>query len=342
MDSVTQIALGATVGEVTLGKKIGNKAILWGGLIGLLPDLDVLIPLGDAVKDFTYHRSASHSLFVLTLLTPFMVWLILKIHPKTADFRNRWIALVFLAFTTHILLDSFTVYGTQVFWPMTTPPVMWSTIFIIDPIYSLPLLIGVIAALKMSRNTSRGHTFAKIGLALSSLYLVWTIGVKSHVGQVAKESLEQQNISHNQILTLAAPFNTMLWRVLVMDNENYYEGFYSIFDKDRDIDFKAYPNQKKLLDSLQEHWPVARLQWFTHDNYAVEQMENDIVIKDLRMGFEPTYIFQFKIGEMVQGETVPTKSVQVNPELDLSALFWVWNRIWEEPSAETLSVVSAD
>jgi inner membrane protein len=124
MDSLTQIALGAAVGEVALGRKIGNRAVLWGGICGMFPDLDVVIPLGDAVKDFTYHRSASHSLFVLTLLTPFFVWMIIKLHPKTNHYRNRLVALVFLAFTTHILLDCFTVYGTQAFWPLPIPPIM--------------------------------------------------------------------------------------------------------------------------------------------------------------------------------------------------------------------------
>ncbi len=332
MDSVTQIALGAAIGEATLGKKIGNRAVLWGAFCGMFPDLDVLIPLGDAVKDFTYHRSASHSLFVLTLLTPLFVWLILKLNPKTIQYRKRWITLVFLAFTTHILLDCLTVYGTQIFWPLQTPPVMWSTVFIIDPVYSLPLITGVLFALVLSRNKLTGHTLNKIGLGLSSLYLVWTIGVKAHVGGIAKETLNLQNISHNQVLTIAAPFNTLLWRVLVMDDDKYYEGFYSIFDENRRVNFQQYPIQKQLLDSLQDHWPVKRLQWFTHNNYAVEQIHNDIVIKDLRMGFEPVYVFQFKVGEIKEGNIIPTKSSEVEPEFDLSQLRPVWDRIWTEPS----------
>ena len=90
MDSLTQLALGAAVGEATLGRRVGNRALAWGAVCGTLPDLDVFIPLGDAVRDFTYHRSASHSLFVLTLLTPVLVWLILKLHPDTLAERRRW------------------------------------------------------------------------------------------------------------------------------------------------------------------------------------------------------------------------------------------------------------
>ncbi len=88
MDSVTQIALGAAVGEAVLGRKIGNRAMLWGAIAGTLPDLDVFVPLGDAVKDFTYHRSASHSLLMLALATPLLVWLINRIHPSLREHRS--------------------------------------------------------------------------------------------------------------------------------------------------------------------------------------------------------------------------------------------------------------
>lgn len=59
MDTVTQIGLGAAAGEAVLGRQVGRRALLWGGICGLLPDLDVLVPLGDAVRDFTYDRGAS-------------------------------------------------------------------------------------------------------------------------------------------------------------------------------------------------------------------------------------------------------------------------------------------
>ncbi len=95
MDSLTQLTLGAAVGEAVLGRQVGHRAALWGALLGTLPDLDVLVPLGDAVRDFTYHRGASHSLFVPAALTPLVVWLILKIHPQIRPLRGRWAVLVY-------------------------------------------------------------------------------------------------------------------------------------------------------------------------------------------------------------------------------------------------------
>ena len=113
MDSVTQLVLGAAVGEATLGRKIGNRALLWGAALGTLPDLDVFIPLGDVVSDFTYHRSASHSLFMLALLTPLLAWVATRIHPDTRALFKRWMLAIYLIFVTHVLLDSLTAYGRR-------------------------------------------------------------------------------------------------------------------------------------------------------------------------------------------------------------------------------------
>jgi inner membrane protein len=328
MDSVTQIALGAAIGEATLGRRIGNRAILWGGLCGLFPDLDLLIPFDNAVKTFTYHRGFSHSLFVLTALTPVFVWLILKMHPGTREYRTRWFALVFLALVTHVLLDGLTVYGTQMLWPLSTPPVMWSTLFIIDPVYSIPLIGGVLAAAIMSRKGGRGHRFNTFCLILSTLYLAWSIGAKLHVDDTVKDALSRQNIEYQSILTVPTPFNTVLWRVLVMDDRGYYEGFYSLLDNSETIRFNHHPSDEQLLDGLADHWPVQRLRWFTHGFYSVQQRDRAIIIKDLRMGFEPTYFFQFKVGEMGNPHSIPTEGERIRVERGLERLQWVWKRIW--------------
>ncbi len=316
------------MGEAVLGRRIGNRAILWGGLCGLFPDLDVLIPFGDAVKNFTYHRGFSHSVFVLSALTPLVVWLILKRHPGTREHRNRWFVLAFLAFITHILLDCLTVYGTQILWPLPTPPVMWSTIFIIDPLYSIPLIAGVVAALTMSRKAVRGHSFNTVCLTLSTLYLVWSIGAKLYIDQDVRRSLSQQSIAYRNFLTVPAPFNTLLWRVLVMDDHGYHEGFRSLLDNTSEIRFKHYPSDETLLDGLGEHWPVSRLQWFTHGFYSVQKRQHAIVITDLRMGLEPYYVFQFKIAEIGNPHPFPTKSVRIRSERRIKRLNWIWQRIW--------------
>lgn len=335
MDSVTQLLLGAAVGEAALGRKVGHKAIAWGAVCGTLPDLDVFIPLGDAVRDFTYHRGPSHSLFVLAALTPLIVWLIRKLHPGAAAHRTGWYALVYLVFATHVLLDSFTVYGTQIFWPLVSTPMTWSTIFIIDPAYTVPLLLGVTAALA-ARRQAWGYRANAAGLALSSLYLAWSLGAKLYVEDVARDALAGQGIEAERLLTTPTPFNTVLWRaVAVAADGDYYEGYYSLFDRGAPIPWQQHDSAPELLAGIADEWAVQRLQWFTKGFYRVDREGDAIVITDLRMGLEPDYAFSFKVGEISNPHAVAEHPPQrVRRERPLEAVRWVWTRIWQpEPSA---------
>ncbi len=329
MDTVTQIALGAAVAEVTIGRKVGNKAILWGAIAGTLPDLDVFVPLGGAVRDFTYHRSATHSLFLLALAAPLLAWLITKIHPGTREHRGRWTLAILLVLLTHPLLDSFTAYGTQILWPISETPVAWSTIFIIDPLYTLPLLIGVIAALVMTREIDRGHRLARYGLIASTAYLAWTVAAKFVVDGRIEAALERQGIAYERIFTVPAPFNSLLWRAVVRDGDGYYEAYYSILDGVVEPRFNYFPSDEALVAGLEGHWPVARLKWFSKGFYSVRRIGDAIVISDLRMGVEPNYVFRFKVGETGNPHPRPTVPEQLTPVRDWDLLPRVWQRIWD-------------
>ena len=333
MDSITQMALGAAIGEAALGRKVGNRAIAWGAVAGTLPDLDVFVPLGDVVRDFTYHRSASHSLFMLALATPLLVWAITRIHADTRRYWRGWALAVYGVFVTHVLLDSLTSYGTQIFWPISTTPISLSSIFIIDPLYTVPLLAGVVAALAMSRESPRGHRLNRLGLVVSTLYLGWTMAAKAVVDDRFETALEQQGIAYRAMFTTPAPFNTVLWRAVVMDGKGYYEGYYSLLDGAAEIDFQRYPSDEALLTSIEDYWPVRRLMWFSRGFYSVRDVDGDIVISDLRMGIEPNYVFRFKVGEIGNPHGKPATPELLPASRDFSQLPLLWERIWD-PSVE--------
>jgi len=327
VDSLTQLVLGASVGEAVLGQRVGRKAALWGAVCGTLPDLDVLIPFGDPVADFTYHRSFSHSLIVLTLLTPLVAWLIRRVHPADAHHRMGWLLLVFLAFVTHVLLDSCTIYGTQIFWPVDPTPMTWGTVFIIDPAFTVPLIVGLLAVVLFRRRPLRGYRVNAAMLALATLYLAWSFGAKHYAQGVAREALVARGIAYDRIVTLASPFNTVLWRIVAMGDYGYHVGWYSLLDPERDVVFEAYPSESQLLVGLQDHWPVTRLQWFTKGFYRVSELDGAVVITDLRMGIEGSYVFRFKVGEVGNPRTVPAPAEMLPSELDTSRLPWLWARL---------------
>ena len=312
-----------------MGRKVGYRALMWGGICGTIPDLDVFIPLGDAVSDFTYHRSASHSLFVLAAITPLVAWVIVRIHSDTGKYFKRWCLLVYLVFATHVLLDSFTAYGTQIFWPISSKPMTWSTIFIIDPLYTIPLLAGVIAALTMTRDRNYGRRINQAGLIISTVYLGWTIAAKAHVEHTVLKSLQSQTIPYKEVFTTPAPFNTLLWRAVVMNETGYYEGFYSVLDEDKRIKFTQYDSDENLLKGIEDYWPVQRLKWFSKGFYAVEKERGAIVISDLRMGVASSYVFRFKVGEISNPHAVPVNPTRLKAIRDMDQLRWLWRRIWD-------------
>ena len=310
MDSVTQIALGSALGTALLGRKVGWRATMWGAICGTVPDLDVFISMGDAVADFTYHRSFSHSLFVLAALTPLFVWLILKIHPQTRELRFRWGITIYTVFATHVLLDSLTVYGTQIFWPLSKYPVSIGSVFIIDPAYTLPLVVGVLIALVL-RHSTKGYRANLIGLILSTLYLAWGLGAQAYVQNLAHATLAKQELGYQRLLAQPTPFNSILWRVVAVSEDHYRVGYYSLLDESPHIETVRINSAPELLDGLQSHWPVQRLKWFTHGFYSVGSEEGAVVISDLRMGVEPDFAFRFKVAEMANPHPIPRPSTRM-------------------------------
>ncbi|HRO28718.1 MAG TPA: metal-dependent hydrolase, partial [Luteimonas sp.] len=210
MDSVTQILLGASVAGAVVPATHRRAALLAGAALGTLPDLDS-IPIrlftDDPVALMTLHRGFSHSLFVLPLLA-WLIWAFYRSRGgRVAQAPARWFWAIQLALVTHPLLDAFTVYGTQLLWPLATPPVMWSSVFIIDPGYTLWLLLGVaVAVLAGPRLPAKRALVA--GLALSTVYLGWSLVAKTLVEREAERSLAALGLKDAPRFSVPMPFNT--------------------------------------------------------------------------------------------------------------------------------------
>ena len=147
MDSLTQAALGAAVGEAILGKKIGHKAAILGAIGGTIPDLDVfLTPFFTPFQNISIHRGYSHSILFCILGAFLFAYILSKIKwTKEQSYWRLWL-FSFYALFTHVLLDTFTSFGTQLFLPFTNWRVSFDSISIIDPVYTIPLLLGVLGS----------------------------------------------------------------------------------------------------------------------------------------------------------------------------------------------------
>jgi len=325
MDSLSQAALGAAIGLAVMGRRTRPwKAAAVGALVATLPDLDAFYDHGDPISNMTYHRANSHALFWQTVASLPIAVVAAKGLREMHDFWRWWLT-VWLALVTHALLDWTTVYGTQLLLPFTDTPFAIGSMFIIDPLYTLPLLIGIALALRWT--DSRGWRWNAAGLIVSTAYLGWSIVAQQHVKGIAEDELRAQGHQVERLLVTPAPLNTILWRVVAMTPQGYLEGFHSLLDRERKIAFESFPRGEDLYDKLRGNWHVDRVAWFSRGFFKVSEREGRAIITDLRMGQEPTYSFNFIVAER-QSPTftfVTPRAFRDFPDIG-AALNWLWRR----------------
>ena len=331
MDSLTQIVLGAAVGEAVLGKKVGNKAPLFGAIAGTIPDLDILARFFvDTVTATEWHRGFSHSIFFAVLFAPVFGGLVWKLLPKKEASWREWSQLFFWGLFTHPILDAFTTWGTQLFWPFKTR-LAFQSIFVIDPLYTLPLLLFLILAMRQKRTSPKRIRYNTLGLIVSSTYLVLTLVLKELATAVFVENLEEQGISYERMSTRPTPFNTVLWTANIDTKDAYLIGNYSFFDFGQ-IQFKSYPKNHDFLGSLATNDKVARLIAITEGWYTITKEEKGLFFNDLRFGLmsmeehETKFAFSYELYQSKMG-----LKVIETPKMpgDANALFAaLWGRIW--------------
>ncbi|MEN7548512.1 metal-dependent hydrolase [Rapidithrix thailandica] len=285
MDSLTQIVLGASVGEAVCGRKIGNKALLWGAIAGTIPDLDVIANnFLDVVGQLSFHRSITHSFLFAIFAAPLFGWLLHKIYPKSqATFRD-WSWLFFWGFVTHSLLDCFTTWGTQLFYPFSREGIAFYTVFVVDPFYTLPFLILVISVLFFKRSHPKRSFLNWTGIALSSGYLLFAVVSKQMANRVFEKNLSEQGIAYSDYISKPTPLNALLWAITVETQEGYYTGFYSLLDANDQVKFTFSPKNHQLLQPYLGNPKVQRLLEVTKGYYTVQEAPEGYYINDLRFG----------------------------------------------------------
>ncbi|MBD3257273.1 metal-dependent hydrolase [candidate division GN15 bacterium] len=333
MDSITQLTLGAAVGEAVLGEKVGRRAMLWGAVVGTVPDLDVAFyPLMDEIAQLSWHRGISHSLLLSVALAPAFGWVLHRINKRRGS-TKQWTALSAACLLSAVLLDCFTVYGTQIFQPFSNYQVGFNSISIIDPIYTVPLLVAVITVLFLWRKPAMAKKVILAGLIVSTAYLGASLGIKAHVTSVFVSSLERQGYQYERLMTTPTLFNTVLWRATAEQQDQYVVGYYSLFDARSDISFRTILRNDQLLSDIRDSRAVQRLQWFSNGWYRVQrQSDSSLLFSDLRFGEvytsseqDGTFVFTWRL-TTVDGEVQMT---QLDPQIDDPgrAIGFLWNRL---------------
>ena len=280
MDSITQAALGAAIGHVILAKKIGGKGAILGAVVATIPDLDIiLLPFFDDVQRISVHRGFSHSI-VFSFIGALLIAFILSRIKWTAK-MNFWKLSLFswLALFTHMLLDAFTAYGTQLFLPFSDYRVSFDSVNIVDPVYTVPLLLGVIIGLYYSNKGQRSNA-NNIGLIVSTVYLLFTLGHKVHVGKNIKSDLSEQSINYASLRTIPVGIGNVNWYGVAKSQDSLFLGKYSDLDHNH-IEFHSFPINNSLLDRVDKRL-ADKLKWFSQDYYTVAEYDGKIRLYNLQ------------------------------------------------------------
>jgi inner membrane protein len=281
MDSFTQIVLGIATAEFVAGKKLQNKTFLYGAILGTIPDLDIIIgKFMSDVDGVAIHRGLSHSLLFFMFLAPLIAWLVTKIEKGKINYKSAFL-MTFWCLTTHVFLDIFTSWGTQVLWPFEYR-FAFKTIFVIDPLYTIPLLISLIYVWKNKEQLVRKKHLYR-GLWISSSYLLLTCILKLVALNKFEKALEKQKITYQELIVKPTAFNTILWNANIATTDGYFLGDYSFLDS-QPISFTFYARNKGLEKEVQYVEDFQKLKQISEGWYLVTENNHNLYFNDLRFG----------------------------------------------------------
>jgi len=301
MDPISQASLGASLSQsFTSDKSKQRSALLIGALAGMAPDLDVLIRSAEnPILFLEFHRQFTHSL-VFIPVGAFICALIFYPLMTSKWFQNKWpeaqlsffqiYLFAFLGYATHGLLDACTSYGTQLLWPFSTERFAWNTVSIIDPLFTLPVLVLVLLA--AYRKNAR---YARFAFAYAVIFLSLGI-IQHHRAQAAVFQLAKQRGHQVERVQVKPSFaNRHVWKTIyeydgryyvdavrLLLNTEYITGT-SVQKLDVKRDFPWLP-----VDSQQAK-DIERFRWFS-DGYLAVSRRNSNLIMDVRYSYLPNRI----------------------------------------------------
>jgi inner membrane protein len=298
MDSVSQAVLGAAIGEVMLGKKIGGKGALLGAIVATIPDLDVALYLFYSKLDMlSIHRGLSHSILFSVVGAFLIAFILRKISWSKAIAFKTSLLFAWLCLITHMLLDTFTAYGTQLFLPFSNKRLGFDSINVVDPFYTVPLIIGLILSVLIFKSRPSRSTFNRYGLIISSLYLAFTLVNKENVKSEVSDTFSEAKIEYNDLLTMPVGIANLNWYGVAKGQDSLYMVKHELFSDESET-IHAFPIHDEYLDEVDPDL-AEQMRWFAKGFYTVEKVDDKIRFYNLQVDMR---------GVTMDGDTkAPTK-----------------------------------
>ena len=285
MDSLTHIVLGACIGEVIAGKKLGKKAMFIGAIANSLPDIDILAsPFLDHAADLLFHRGITHSFLFLVLVSPLLAWGSGKVFVKAGLTFRHWLFFWGLEIFVHLLIDSFTAYGTGWFEPFSHARVSFNAVFVLDPLYTICTLVAFIVLLVLKKSSARRIKWAWFGIIPCAVYIMYCFVNKQIIESKVQAAFATNHITPKKYFTTPTPINNLLWYIVAATDSGYYVGYRSVLDKTEGISFRHVAQNDTLLAQATDKITVQKLKRFSQGYYCAEMQGDSLFFSDMRFG----------------------------------------------------------
>ena len=292
MDPFTQGIVGVTASQSISQKKHFKIASIIGLLAGLAPDIDIFIKSNnDPLLFLEYHRHFTHSLFFIPFGSLACAYVFYHIFTKHYDLSFRYTYIYsFIGYATHGIIDAFTSYGTQLYWPFSNERVAWNTISVIDPIFTIPIAVFVLVAL-----TTKKKLFTYTAL-------FWIVSYQSiayhqkYRAETIMSDFAQREYKHVQNVVAKPSFgNIIVWKVIHTTKDKYHVNAVRL-----GLDTKIIPgesinkldinNDFKWLDvNSQQGRDLERFRWFSNNYLGIDKVNRNIIY-DVRFSSLPNEV----------------------------------------------------
>ena len=286
MDPLTQGLLGASFGQALYGRALGRKALVWGALVGMAPDLDVVANPVSPMAEWLWHRGPTHALWFGPAVGPAIGWLLWKW--KGGRLRD-WVGLAIVSLLTHPLLDVFTTYGTQLLAPFSRQRFAFDAVAILDPAYSLVLALGLALGLWRGVGTATARRAAWAALAVSSAYIGLGLVVNDRAEEIARRQLAAEGVREARVSAYPTLFQLPFRRVVARSGDEVRVGWLSLLAP-RPIAWEPFEAARGPAVEAARLTDEARIfEWFAMGEATprVEATADGAVVEmdDLRFGF---------------------------------------------------------
>ncbi len=334
MDSLTHTLLGACLGQVLAGKKIGKKAMLWGAVANNIPDIDVFTSTWMSQADgLMAHRGFTHSILFALIVSPLLAFLFTRWYKKATMTFTDWLLIFGTGNFLHIIIDSFTCYGTGWFEPFSQYRVTFNLLFVADPFFTISLLVASIALLIMNKNNPSRNKWAKGALALCLAYLVIAGIDKYKIDKNTKEQLSAQKLDVAEYFTTPTPLNNFLWYIIAKNDSGFFISYQSVFDKNKNLAFTFHPQHKEFLNSLPSDEDLDKLKQFSKNYFVIDKKDSSYYFNDIRFGQisgwnnpVSNFVFRYKLGRDADNDLVIQRGRFEGS--GKKALGELWGRMW--------------